>query len=30
MEHYTIQLQSRHMSLAHFLKVAKSFTRVTQ
>jgi hypothetical protein len=29
-KHYSIQLQSKHMSLAHFLKVAKSFAKVTQ
>jgi hypothetical protein len=29
-KNYTIQLQSKHMSLAHFLKVAESFTKVTQ
>jgi hypothetical protein len=27
-KYYAIQLDSRHISLAHFLKIAKSFTRV--
>jgi hypothetical protein len=27
-KHYAIQLDSRHISLAHFLEIAKSFTRV--
>jgi hypothetical protein len=29
-KHYFIQLQSKHMSLARFLQVAKSFTKVTR
>jgi hypothetical protein len=27
-KHYAIQLDGRHISLAHFLEIAKSFTRV--
>lgn len=27
-EHYAIQVESKHISLAHFLEIAKSFTRV--